>query len=68
MPNQNSTTEWLVEKINRKLEMFLKTKDADYLLKAQVCLKDLMNEHDLERTWGTYYQKWVKNWNKYKEL
>ena len=54
--------EWLVEKINRKLEMFLKTKDAGYLLKAQECLKDLMNESDLEKTWEAYYQEWKKHW------
>jgi len=62
MINQNSTIEWLVDKINRKLEMFLKTKDIDYLKKVESLLHDLRNEHDLERTWGTYYQKWVKNW------
>jgi len=62
MTNQNSTMEWLVEKINRKLEMFLKTKDIDYLRKVDSLLQDLRSEHDLERTWGTYYQKWVKNW------
>ena len=68
MTNQNSTMEWLVEKINRKLEMFLKTKDIDYLKKVESLLQDLKNEHDLEKTWEAYYQGWKKHWNKDKEL
>ena len=68
MTNQNSTMEWLVEKIGRKLEMFLKTKDVGYLEKVESLLQDLKNEHDLEKTWEAYYQGWKKHWNKDKEL
>jgi len=43
--------EWLVDKIDRKLRMFLKTKDTAYLKKAFSLMVDLLNEYDLYLAW-----------------
>lgn len=48
---QQDNMEWLVNKIDRKLRMFLKTKDTAYLKKAFSCLVDLLNEYDLWLSW-----------------
>ena len=43
--------EWLVDKIDRKLRMFVKTKDTAYLKKAFSLMIDLLNEYDLYLSW-----------------
>jgi len=51
MSKPMNNMEWLVDKINRKLRMFLKTKDIGYLEKVDSILHDLRNEHDLWQSW-----------------
>lgn len=49
--------EWLVNKIDRKLRMFLKTKDILYLIKARNLLEDLKNEHTQNKCTPPRYDK-----------
>ena len=49
--NQKDNMEWLVDKIDRKLRMFLETKDTAYLKKAFGLMVDLLNEYDLWLSW-----------------
>jgi len=49
--------EWLVDKTDRKLRMFLKTKDTAYLKKAFNIMIDLVNEYDLYLSWKRLDEK-----------
>lgn len=49
--NPKDTMTWLVDKIDRKLRMFLNTKDISYLNKARDLMEDLRNEYSLYLSW-----------------
>jgi len=51
MTNPKDNMEWLVDKINRKLKMFLKGKNISYLEKAESLLEDLKEEYSLYLSW-----------------
>lgn len=51
MTKPQDNIEWLVDKTDRKLQMFLQTKDISYVEKTTVLLEDLRNEYSLLLSW-----------------
>lgn len=49
--HEQDNMQWVASKIERKLKMFLQTKDIAYLEKVDALLVDLRNEHDLWLSW-----------------